>query len=79
MGEDNKLKLYNIIFPCEIGIVTLPQYFCLTISFSGIFCPSDFLMIEIIHNHGFVHVQHHVEHMEMGIPLLKALCGCHAG
>ena len=23
---------------------------------------------------GFVHVQHHVEHMEMGIPLLKALC-----
>ena len=25
--------------------------FCLTISFSGIFCPSDFLMIEIIHDH----------------------------
>ena len=26
------------------------QNFCLTISFSGIFCPSDFLMIEIIHD-----------------------------
>ena len=25
--------------------------FCLTISFSGIFCPTDFLMIEIIHDH----------------------------
>ena len=27
------------------------QNFCLTISFSGIFCPSDFLMVEIIHDH----------------------------
>ena len=51
MVEDNKLKLYNIIFHWQIGIVTLPQYFCLTISFSAILCPSDFLMIEIIHNH----------------------------
>ena len=37
-----------MLFPFFVQFLT---NFCLTISFSCIFCPSDFLMIEIIYDH----------------------------